>query len=97
MQVIFSVEARQELEEAEQYYDRQLPGLGGRFHVEVKSALQLVRAWPLSCPIELDAIRRLNLSRFPYKLLYSVESDHIYIVALSHQHQAPNYWVDRTL
>ena len=38
MQVIFSVEARQELEEAEQYYDRQIPSLGGRFHGAEKSS-----------------------------------------------------------
>ena len=53
-------------------------------------------AWPLSCPTERGDIRRLTLSRFPYKLLYSVESDHLYIVAVAHQHREPTYWIDRT-
>jgi len=53
-------------------------------------------SWPLACPIERAEIRRLTLSRFPYKLLYSVESDHIYLIAVAHQHRMPEYWIDRT-
>ena len=95
MQVIFSPEARQEFEEAERYYNRQESGLGSRFRVEVRAALPLVRAWPLSCPVEQGEIRRLTLSRFPYKLLYSVESDHVYVIAVAHQHRQPDYWAER--
>lgn len=95
MRVIFSPEARLEFEDAERYYDRQLAGLGGRFRAEVISALLRIRAWPLSCPVERGEIRRLLLSRFPYKLLYSVEDDHIYVTAIAHQHRQPDYWIDR--
>lgn len=42
-------------------------------------------------------IRRMILSRFPYKLLYSIETDCIYIIAVAHLHRAPDYWVDRDL
>jgi len=48
MRVIFSPEARQEFEEAERYYERQVPGLGTRFRVEVRSALPRIQAWPLA-------------------------------------------------
>ncbi len=95
MRVIFSPEARLEFEEAERYYNRQVQGLGERFRAEVGSALPRIRAWPLSCPREHGDIRRLILSRFPYKLLYSVEVDHIYVIAVAHQHREPNYWIDR--
>ena len=27
--------------------------------------------------------------------LYSVESDHIYVIAVAHQHRDPEYWVGR--
>jgi toxin ParE1/3/4 len=80
MRVVFSPEAHQEFEEAERYYERQVQGLGARFRTEVRSALPRIRAWPLSCPCESGEIRRMTLSRFPYKLLYSVEADHIYII-----------------
>lgn len=95
MRVLFSPEARQEFEEAEQYYNRQVPKLGDQFRKEVRAALPRLQAWPLSCPVERGDIRRLTLSRFPYKLLYSVEAEHIYIIAVAHQHREPDYWTER--
>ena len=95
MRATFSPEARLEFEDAERYYNEQLLGLGERFRAEVRLALSRVRAWPLSYPCERGDIRRLILTRFPYKLLYSVEADHIYVIAVAHQHREPNYWVGR--
>lgn len=95
MRVFFSPEAQLEFAEAERYYSQQVPGLGERFSAEIRSALGRIRKWPLSCPIERGAIRRLILTRFPYKLLYSIELDHIYVIAVAHQHREPNYWSDR--
>ena len=96
MRVLFSPLAKLEFDESERFYERQVPGLGQRFREEVKQALVRLRNWPLACPIEKDNIRHLILSRFPYKLLYSVESDHIYIIAIAHLHRAPDYWIGRT-
>lgn len=93
MRLIFSPEAK--LEEAERYYNRQDPGLGERLRNEIRSALPRIRTWPLSCPREHGDIRRLTLSRFPYKLLYSVEADHLYVIAVAHQHREPDFWIDR--
>lgn len=95
MRVIFSPEAHREFDEAERYYNRQAPRLGEEFRAEIKLALPRIQAWPLSCPVEQGDIRRLMLSRFPYKLLYSVESDHIYVIAVAHQHRNPDYWIGR--
>ena len=95
MRVLFSPEARLEFEEAERYYDRQLAGLGAGFREEVRDALRRVRRWPLASPVERGGIRRTLLGRFPYKLLYAIETDHIYILAVAHQHRKPDYWVSR--
>lgn len=94
MRVIFSPEARLEFEDAERYYDKQVEGQGSRFRAEVKAALSRMRAWPLACPEERSGIRRLLLSRFPYKLLYSLENDQIYVIAVAHQHRQPDYWAE---
>jgi len=96
MRLVFSPEARLEFEEAERYYERQASGLGSAFRAAIKEALPRIRTWPLSCPVERGDIRRLTLSRFPYKLLYSVESDHLYILAVAHQHREPGYWAGRS-
>jgi plasmid stabilization system protein ParE len=95
MRIVFSPEARSEFDEAERYYEKQIAGLGVRFRGDVRAALSRIRAWPLSCPCERGEIRRLTLSRFPYKLLYAVESDLIYIIAVAHLHREPTYWCGR--
>jgi plasmid stabilization system protein ParE len=97
MRAVFSPEALQEFEDAEHYYDQQIPKLGERFRAEVRSALPRIAAWPLSYPCERGDIRRLTLSRFPYKILYSVEADHIYIIAVAHYHREPKYWLGRDM
>lgn len=96
MRVAFAPEARWEFEEAEQYYRLQLPGLEKQLREEVRSALRRLRTWPLAFPVERGDIRRVMLRRFPYKLLYSIEPDHLYIIAVAHQHRVPNYWIGRT-
>ncbi len=95
MRVVFSPEAVLEFKEAESYYNRQVPQLGREFRAEIRAALPRIQAWPMSCPAERGDVRRLTLSRFPYKLLYSVEIDHLYIIAVAHQHRSPTYWTDR--
>lgn len=47
-------------------------------------------------PTELGDIRKCVLTQFPYNLRYAVRGDLILIVAVSHQHREPDYWVDRT-
>lgn len=84
-----------EFEAAENYYQQLLPEMGAAFGQEVRTALRRIRTWPLACPIESADIRRLTLSRFPYKLLYAVEVDHLYLIAIAHQHRRPDYWSHR--
>jgi len=95
MQFEFSPEAEAEFKDGERYYESQSPGLGGRFRADVRDGLRHLRNWPLAAPVERGDIRRLLLSRFPYKLLYSVEPDRIYIIAVAHLHRAPDYWTRR--
>jgi len=40
-------------------------------------------------------MRYYEIEKFPYKLLYSVESNHIFIIAVAHQHRRPDYWIER--
>ncbi|TMA90118.1 MAG: hypothetical protein E6J77_07075 [Deltaproteobacteria bacterium] len=40
-------------------------------------------------------LRRFLVRRFPYGLLYRVESDQIFIVAVAHLRRRPGYWRGR--
>jgi len=95
LEVIFSELAKLELEDAELYYEFQQENLGIRFKLSIKEGIARIVQFPLSWPLEKDEIRKCILPRFPYKILYSIEQDHIFIVAIAHTHRKPNYWVDQ--
>jgi plasmid stabilization system protein ParE len=95
MRVIFTRIATQELEDAVRFYELEYAGLGRRFKEEVKKATLRVAEYPKAWSIERGEVRKCLLHRFPYKLLYSVEEDHVLVIAIAHQHRKPDYWVGR--
>jgi len=95
MRVIFTRFARQELEDAVRYYELEYTGLGRRFKEEVKKAALRIATYPKAWSIERSDVRKCLLHKFPYKLMYSLEEDHILIIALAHQHRKPDYWIGR--
>jgi plasmid stabilization system protein ParE len=95
MKVVFSEFAKQELDDASYFLDFEFEGLGKRFRSEVRSAAKRIAKHPEAWPVERGEIRKCLLHKFPYKLLYSVEEDRIFIIAVAHQHRKPDYWVDR--
>jgi toxin ParE2 len=42
-----------------------------------------------------EDIRRYRLSRFPYGVIYAIESGDIVVLAIAHLHRKPDYWRDR--
>lgn len=95
MKALFAKEARSEFEEAQCYYEDKETGLGEAFSESVRQGLRLVLAQPKSGRIEFEDVRRVILKRFPYKLLYIVESDHLMVVAVAHQRRESQYWLSR--
>ncbi len=97
MRVIFSHYAKLELDDATCYYDLEYQGLGQRFKKEVRGAARRISEYPEAWSIERGEVRKCLLHKFPYKLLYSIEEDHVFIIAVAHQHRKPDYWIDREL
>ena len=95
MQVRVGTVAREELAEARAWLNRQQPGLGSRFNDEIREAAERIARMPLMFPIDVGEIRKCHLRRFPYTLRYALRDDTIVILAVSHQHREPDYWIDR--
>jgi plasmid stabilization system protein ParE len=93
MKIIFSKYAKQELDDATQYYEIEYQGLGKRFKEEVRKAAKRISEYPEAWSVERGDVRKCILHKFPYKLLYSVEINHIFIIAVAHQHRKPDHWV----
>lgn len=95
MKVIFSKYAKQELDDAVHYYELEYEGLGRRFRQEVKKAAIRISEYPMAWSVERGDVRKCLLHKFPYKLLYSIEENHIFVIAVAHQHRKPDYWIER--
>ena len=93
MKILFSKFAKNELDDAVSFYETELAGLGLRFKEEIRSSISRIKEHPEAWSIEKGDVRKALLHRFPYKILYSLEKDHIVILAIAHQHRKPNYWV----
>jgi len=91
----FHEAADAELTEAVTYYDRKAFGLGDRLVAEVKAATRSIEQYPEIAPVIEDGVRAKVLVRFPYSLMYVVEPDELFIVAVAHQSKRPAYWADR--
>ena len=91
----FHPEADEEFIEAAAYYEQCEPGLGLDFSREVHSSIQNILSYPKMWP-ELDEdVRRCLVHRFPFGVLYSIEPDGIFILAVMHLHRDPDYWRHR--
>jgi|SRR3972149_2704297 len=95
MRVIFDDLAKIELDDGKEYYEMEVIGLGKRFKQEVKRAINIIKKMPEIGSPESENIRRYILHKFPYKVLYSIEKDHIYVIAIAHLHREPMYWINR--
>lgn len=95
MRVVFHPEALAEFRAAAEYYEQQQTGLGERFATAVEMAVAHVIAAPESWRVIEDDIRRCLTRVFPYAVLYSIEPDHILVIAVMHCHREPGYWRNR--
>lgn len=95
MRVIFTEIARKELEDGVRYYELEYSGLGYSFKEEVRKAVLRIARYPQAWSIEQGDTRKCLLHKFPYKLMYSVDENHVVVVAVAHQHRKPDYWVGR--
>jgi plasmid stabilization system protein ParE len=87
--------AKADLREAVGYYRKESPELANEFLVEVERVIERLVAHPQSAPRAGSHHRMARITRFHYNLLYRVEDDHIFVVAVFHQRRRPGFGLDR--
>ena len=91
--VTFHEEADSEFYEAALYYEEKATDLGLLFLDEIEKAVLRILANPIAYPSVGDEVRQAIVSRFPYSILYVIESDeHLRVIAVAHQKRRPGYW-----
>ncbi|MEK6581485.1 MAG: type II toxin-antitoxin system RelE/ParE family toxin [Nitrospirota bacterium] len=95
MKIKFSRLAQLEVDDAVAWYDSQSRSLGTQFLDDLDRAVRRIVAFPLSCADVEPELRRCLLTRFPYGIIYGIDSDTIVVIAVAHLHRKPRYWIDR--
>lgn len=95
MKILFDPLAVNELNDAVEYYNLCDPGLGDRFKDSVYQGIQKIMEYPGAWQHQSERTRRFVLKTFPYKIIYSLEDDLLYILAIASSHREPDYWIDR--
>ncbi len=75
---------RADLQSAYDWYEDEIPGLGGEFREEFSRAYRKLGQRPLLHAVRFSGIRRVNLDRFPYGIFYTVKRDEVRVLAVLH-------------
>ena len=95
MKFSFHPEADDEFIAAVAYYEDCETGLGLDLSREVYDTIHNALYYPTLWPKVEDEVRRCLVHRFPYGVLYSIEPQSIFILAVMHLYRDPGYWKHR--
>ncbi len=94
--VRFDPDAQAEFIKAVQYYEDCQHGLGRRFRLAVEDATQKITEAPFRYRLLHAPFRRYLMTKFSYSIIYTIEPDHIRILAVAHSKRKPWYWLRTT-
>jgi len=88
-------EAEEELREAIAYYEKVEPGLGIRLKEEARAVIERILNNPEMPSLRAQGYRRVNFNIFRHYVAYFIWNGTIWVVAIAHAHQRPEYWLER--
>jgi toxin ParE1/3/4 len=88
-------EAEAEVIANERWYARRSPAAAAAFLTELDNAITRIAEAPETWPRYRRGTRRFVLRRFPFSVVYRVEDEAIYVVAVAHAKRRPEYWRGR--
>ena len=96
MKIVFEPAARVEFVEAARWYAVE----AGRFYAtdfrnEVHRALNLLCDHPSMGTPAKSNTRSMVVHRYPFFIVYRIDSDTLHVLAVAHQRRRPGYWVGR--
>ncbi len=95
MQIIRHPKLAGDIRDVATHYKEISERLLSAFWSELDSTLASVQRNPRSHHYDSCGLRRANLRKFPYHLLYEVDDEAIYWVVLRHDKRHPDYGIDR--
>jgi len=94
--LLFHPQVNTELLDALKYYHEISPELSEDLLNKFQDSINLIFARPKLNPLIKRKYRKVNLERFPYKVIFSLDDDVIKILAFTHHKRKPSYWKGRS-
>lgn len=94
-QIVFRQQARRELDEAGDWYEKERIGLGLEFFAEIEHLLHRVTSNPAQFPVSYRDTRKAVARRFPYCVYFRERNQTIVVVAVFHSARNPSAWKSR--
>ncbi|MBI3901714.1 MAG: type II toxin-antitoxin system RelE/ParE family toxin [Nitrosomonadales bacterium] len=94
-QVVFRKQARRELDEAGDWYEKERAGLGMEFLAEIQNLTQRIANTPEQFPALYRDVRKAVARRFPYCIYFRERNQRIVVLAVFHSARNPAVWQQR--
>jgi plasmid stabilization system protein ParE len=94
-EVEYLAQALEEAEAAARWYNERSAVAAAGFSDEIDQAESAITRLPEAWPQFDHHTRRYLLRRYPFSIIYRIESRRILIVAVAHGHRRPGYWKSR--
>ncbi|NQZ59648.1 MAG: type II toxin-antitoxin system RelE/ParE family toxin [Lentisphaeraceae bacterium] len=95
MTFFFSDHAIKDLKNAENYYNDEQRCLGKEFLLEIRQALLNITNTPKTWQKIYKDVRRYSCERFPFIIIYRINTDTVEVIAIAHKRRRPGYWKKR--
>lgn len=93
----FLPQVEQDVQDAFDWYELQVPGLGEDFLLSADAAVNAIVRNPLLNAAEHKGIRKAKTKRFPFGVFYVVNKDTITVMAIIHLARHPRTWKKRSI
>ncbi|MBM0108714.1 type II toxin-antitoxin system RelE/ParE family toxin [Steroidobacter sp. S1-65] len=71
------------------------PNLAAEFHAELRATFLKALEAPLSYRVQERGLRRINLPRFPYHILFRVVDEDLRVLVVRHHSRRPSLGISR--
>ena len=95
MRLAYHPLVQRDVSEILRHYDRIAPRLGDAFWTELLHLVELVSAKPERFHFADGGLRRANMRRFPYHLLFRERAEGIRVIVVRHNRRHPSYGTGR--
>jgi plasmid stabilization system protein ParE len=97
MKIVYHLGARLDVLEAVEHYENEdSPALADRFTTELEHFIDRIAQMPLSYREVHPGVRRVNLNKFPYHVLFRiVDSETVKVLTVKHNKRRPLHGMKR--